>query len=213
MLSIEELIAARIQPIAAEYNYADEKAMNPAYENLDEVVCPLRLNDIRIWVLRSDFILATGIKNAYQKEYHYQGFEQAFEPDMQPFINPKDRYGHPSLAIPEKHYDGKVFYAGYLYQHETHLQVYIASGRYERNDLNLENRTILEAYIAQKFLKAYGVTSVIFETGSTSTPSYHACFFSGEPLPETPYHPSRTYDESAIREILTPLLSLPSLYC
>lgn len=141
----QNYINNNISAIHPPYKYDNEENINPAFENIQQVKYPLALEDKRIWVLRKDFNLILGIKNAYKKDYNYHGFEDHFNPKLFTFIDLKDRYGHPSLCLTEEGYDGSVFYAGYLCQRAKFLQVYLVSGRFDRKDLNKEQTSILEA--------------------------------------------------------------------
>lgn len=196
----QKYIKHTIPPVKAKYSYPDEDCINPGYQEISNIEYPLLPQEKRIWALRSDFILATGVKNAYEREYGYTGFKSSFSESVYPFINWKDRYGHPSLTLAEGDYDGSAFYAGYICQREAYLQVYLVSGRYERTDLNEEQTRILEAYIAAQFQTAYGVQDIVFDYGDSENPSYHATFFSGGSFDRT--NPQRRYNQSLIREIL-----------
>jgi hypothetical protein len=198
--SAQAYIKNNISPIKPKYCYPDENCINPGYQESTSVQYPLHANEKRIWVLRSDFILATGVKNAYEKEYGYKGFKQSFSETLHSFVNWKDRYGHPSLTLPEGDYDGSAFYAGYICQREGYLQVYLVSGRFERDDLNEEQIRILEAYIAAQFQTVYGHQDIVFDYGNSNIPSYHAAFFSHGRFDKT--NPQRRYDQSSIQEIL-----------
>lgn len=175
----EQYICNHIVPITKKYNYSNELNINPGYQDIDSIQSPLLLNEKRIWVLRSDFILATGVKNAYKRRYGYTGFFDSFSPSVHQWIDANDRYGHPSLALAEGDYDGSVYYAGYICQREGFLQVYLSSGRFERDDLTEEQRAILEAYLACKFQRSYGMQEIIFDFSDSNDPQYHQAFFSG----------------------------------
>lgn len=77
-------------------------------------------------------------------------------------IQPHNRYGHPSLAMPEGAYDGTVYYAGWLRKSANHIEVFLSSGRFQNGQLTMEQREIIEAYIANKFILAYGVQHIVF---------------------------------------------------
>ena len=148
----------------ASYNYQEEQALNPAYEDISNNSTNLPIGAKRIWALRGDFILATGIKNSYAQEFSYNGMREAFSPHQYKYINWQDRYGHPSLTLAENSSVG-AYYAGYLSLEENQINVFLASGRYHRQDLSLKSTTILELYIAHKLQKAYGNKKVIFYHG------------------------------------------------
>ncbi|WED42149.1 hypothetical protein [Legionella cardiaca] len=196
----EHYIAKNIPPIKPKYSYDDEGNINPGFQNIQQVNFPLQPLEKRIWVLRTDFILALGVKNAYQKEYGYYGLEDSFSKSVHPFLNWKDRSGHPSLALVEKDYDGSVFYAGYLCQREKFLQVYLVSGRFDRSDLNKEQTQILEAYIAAQLQVAYGKQPIVFDYGNPEDPEYHKIFFANGLF--APSNPRRIYSSESINLIL-----------
>lgn len=105
-------------------------------------------------------------KNAYEKEYGYTGFKNSFSKSLHSFLNWNDRYGHPSLTLPEGDYDGSVFYAGYICQRKGYLQVYLVSGRFERNDLNEEQTRILKPILLPSF-RQYMVIKKLCSTTAT----------------------------------------------
>ncbi|NSL18187.1 hypothetical protein HRQ65_07305 [Tatlockia micdadei] len=194
-------IRLNIAPVKPKYSYPGEDNINPAFENIEQVSYPLQHLEKRIWVLRSDFLLATGVKNAYEKEYNYRGIADTFSEASFKFINWDDRYGHPSLTIPEGNYDGSAFYAGYLCQRKGYLQVYLASGRFDRNDLDENQVAILEAYIAAQFQTAYGQQEIVFDYANPDNSYYHTTFFGHGIFSKD--NPQRRYDAAKIREILT----------
>lgn len=193
-------IRRNITPVKPKYSYENEASINPAYQDIEHVDYPLQYLDKRIWVLRSDFILATGVKNAYKTEFGYTGFEDSFSQSVHSFINWKDRYGHPSLTVIDDNYDGSVFYAGYICQRKGYLQVYLASGRFDRKDLTKEQTSILEAYIAAQFQIAYGKQEIVFDYADPDNLLYHTTFFGNGLFPKE--NPQRRYTSSLIRDIL-----------
>lgn len=209
----ESYIKKNIKPISKKYSYPNESKINPAYQDIASVTRPLSLGEKRIWVLRSDFILALGVKNAYEKEYGYRGFMECFCPKMYSFLDLNDRYGHPSLTLSEGTYDGGVYYAGYICQRELFLQVYLVSGRFERFDLNPQQLSILETYIALQFRAIFGLQDIVFDYGHSEDPRYHAAFFNGGDKQSGSINgnPRRCYDESLIKSILDSLVSKESI--
>lgn len=205
-LKAQDYIRSTIIPLEPKYSYKNESDINPAFENVEQISYPLQLLGIRIWVLRSNFTLVTGVKNAYQKEYNYHGLAESFNEANQELLNWKDRYGHPSLAIPEGDYDGRVFYAGYLCQRKGFLQVYLASGRFDRKDLNEQQTAILEAYVAAQFQVAYGTQDIVFDYADPDDTVYHSTFFGGGIFPKG--NPQRRYTQTSIREILTNIVQV-----
>jgi hypothetical protein len=143
--------------------YDNENGINPAYCNLASDVCPIPVGENRIWALRGDLILATGIKNCYHSEGATSIVDKIDRQSI-PFFQVNNRYGHPSLAAPElkNDYDGSVYYAGWLYQQPDCLQIYLWSGRYRNRKLTIEQRTHMEAYIAKKLQEAYGDQQIMF---------------------------------------------------
>lgn len=196
----QNYIKKNIPPVKPKYSYPDEGCINPGYQDITSIQYSLKPQEKRIWALRSDFTLATGVKNAYEKEYGYTGFKNSFSKSLHAFLNWSDRYGHPSLTLPEGNYDGSAFYAGYICQRKGYLQVYLVSGRFERNDLNKEQTRILEAYIAAQFQAAYGSQEIVFDYGDSNISSYHATFFSDRLFEKT--NPQRRYNQSSIHDIL-----------
>jgi hypothetical protein len=204
----QRYIKENIPAIKPKYRYPNEGSINPGYQDITSIRHPLRPQDIRIWVLRSDFILATGVKNAYEKEHGYTGFKDSFSQSLYSFLNWNDRYGHPSLTLPEGDYDGSAFYAGYICQRNGYLQVYLVSGRFERTDLNEEQTSLLEAYIASQFQTVYGNQDIVFDYGNSEIPSYHATFFNGGSFAKN--NPQRRYNQSLIRNILQNIPMTPN---
>ena len=182
---LEDYIRKNIPVVKATYGYADEGGINAVYEAIPSTDHGrLRLYEKRIWALRSDFILATGIKNAYKEEHGYNGLAESLDKLVHKHVDWKNRYGHPSLTLPEGKYDGSAYYAGYLCQHSDYLQVYLCSGRFDRTDLNEEATAKLETYIAEIFWAQYGEQDIQFDQGDSNNPAYHALFFKNAPLPQ-----------------------------
>ncbi len=140
------------------YKHANEKGKNPAYHELDIGEPQLPTNEKRIFVLTTELKLIIGIKNAYSDKGNTPLSKLVGSKN----INPQDRYGHPSLALPNEYYDGGVYYAGWLYQHTNHLQVYLWSGRYNNAKLTNQQKQRLELYITQRLVKAYGQQEIHF---------------------------------------------------
>lgn len=203
----ERYIKKYIPPVAPKYNYPGDGCINPGYEDITSIRYPLRFQEKRIWVLRSDFILATGVKNAYQSEYGYTGLKDCFSESVHAYINWNHRYGHTSLTLAEGNYDGSAFYAGYICQREGYLQVYLVSGRFERTDLSVDQTRTLEAYIASQFQAAYGDQDIIFDFGDSNVPQYHATFFANGLFDGS--NPQRRYNQLAIRDILKNIPETP----
>jgi ankyrin repeat protein len=111
--------------------------------------------------LRGDLIVSTGIKNAYI-ECGNSDICALIDPSMQDYLDPRDRYGHPSLAIPENHFNGSTYYAGWIYKHTNHIKVYLHSGRYQNKALSELQRADIELYLAMKFMQAFGDQDICF---------------------------------------------------
>ncbi|KTC81650.1 hypothetical protein [Legionella brunensis] len=199
-IGAQQYICKYIAPIKPKYKYDNEGCINPAFENIEQIKFPLKPLEKRIWVLRTDFILATGVKNAYQEEYGYFGLKDTFNETLHTFLNPRDRYGHPSLTIPEQEYDGSVFYAGYLCQRQGFLQAYLVSGRFDRKDLSDEQTQVLEAYIASLLQTAYGQQPIVFDYGDPDNTNYHKIFFGNGIFAKT--NPQRIYTLSRVNEVM-----------
>lgn len=153
-------IKKEISPRKAAYLYEHEKAnYNPAFENISEedFYCPLRRNEKRIFSLRGDFILATGMKNVSSRlgNKPFEIYPDYIQNSLETYLDVNDRYGHPSLAMAEGEYDGSVFYGGWLAKRDGYLQVYLISGRFNQQ-LSEEQQTLIESYIAKKLIEAYG---------------------------------------------------------
>ncbi|WP_019217166.1 hypothetical protein [Legionella tunisiensis] len=119
-------IQANIQAIGPKYaNYPNETGVNPVFQSIKEVNQRLKLNEKRSFALRSDFVLATGVKNAYQ-EHNYRGLREVLDESVHQYVNWEDRYGHPSLVGE----DGKVLYAGFVCQRKNYLEIFLSSGRF-----------------------------------------------------------------------------------
>jgi hypothetical protein len=159
-------------------SYPGEGAINPAYENLSQVSYRLHLNEKRIWILRSNFQVAIGVKNAYQALWGYHGLHDIFDEKSYPYLNWEDRSGHPSLAMvePESGYDGDVYYAGHFAQREGYLEVVDNSGRFDRSDLPHAQLQLLQSYVALQFQKAFGEQKIVF-VPRQSRNTYDADYF------------------------------------
>jgi len=203
----EQYIQKNITPVRKKYCYPNETSINPGYQDIAVARGPLRHCEKRIWALRSDFTLATGVKNAYEKEYGYTGFYESFSKSLHALIDWNDRYGHPSLTLAEGDYDGSAYYAGYICQRDGFLQVYLVSGRFERTDLNEKQTAILEAFIAAQFLAVFGLQDITFDYGDSDDPRYHTAFFGGgfKGRGSLEGNPQRYYNRQSIRTILETL--------
>lgn len=158
----QELLA-EIQPVDVNYAREDEAGLlNPAFENISEGFhCPLNFGDKRIWALRSDGILATGIKRSYSPTYFNSAFSVSSD-----YLNKLDhRFGHPSLTIPSGNYDGKVLVAGWLFQKQGYIVCINWSGRYCRQDLGESTQAKLRNYLNDTFLHAYGQQPIVYIEG------------------------------------------------
>lgn len=146
--------------VHATYGYEGEGGINPAYCDIDTCI-PLCPDEKRIWVLRGDGILATGIKNVCVYEGNTSIFDK-IEETAHTYLDSKNRYGHPSLAVPDTTYDGSVYLAGWLCERHDHLQIFLQSGRFHNNSLSAVERNILESHVAYKFIQTYRTERVIF---------------------------------------------------
>lgn len=202
----EAFIHKHIEPIKrAEKCYAGENAINPAFESLDQMIHPLQLNEKRIWLLRSDFNIVLGVKNAYQEMWGYYGLADIFDANQYAYINWEDRVGHPSLAMPEENYTGDAFYAGHIAQREGYLEVLNYSGRFDRHDLSEAKLKKMEGYMALRFQKAFGQQPVIFITNARNNfADYYELsrFYSDQTLIHESMIPKRRYDFPSIQKIL-----------
>ena len=182
------------------YRRDDEKGINPVYQDLSTVQRALELNQKIIWLLRSDGVLAIGIKNSYSICFGEQELAISVPENLREFIDWDDRYGHPSLALPQENYDGSALYGGYLCQRNDYLQVFTSSGRYFRDDLSDKQKSVLEAYISLRFQQAYGEQDVVFFEGPYKDYYELSYFFSDRPLPR--YLKNRRYTVESIENIL-----------
>lgn len=139
---------------------ADEAPINAAYTPVENSR-PLCIGEQRIFALRTDFILALGIKNS-DTELGNIDIYNITNPMLHRYINKGLRSGHESLAMPEGDYDGSVYYAGWLYQHKEHIEIFLASGHYHSPGLGLLQKQLLEVYISEKLTDAFGQQDVVF---------------------------------------------------
>jgi|GEM_PF-2788062 len=178
--------------VYARYDYAGEGGINPAYTDIErcEPLCP---GEKRIWVLRGDGTLATGIKNVCVREGNTDLFQKV-EGAFHKYLDKTNRYGHPSLALPEETYDGSVHYAGWLCNRDQ-IEVFLQSGRFHNEMLTDEQRNTIEAHVAEKFIKAYGKESVVFYDRNDNEMLTN--FLAG-PFP--PDRPCRVYTKDSIKK-------------
>ena len=146
--------------VLPQYKYENEDSINPVYSDIEHC-SPLCIGEKRIWVLRTDFTLALGIKNAYASKGNLKLLDKVDE-TMHTYVNLDDRYGHPSLALPENDYDGSVYYAGWLHQRSNQLEIFICSGRYHNENLSRKQRLCLELYLFLVIKQAFGNQPIIF---------------------------------------------------
>ena len=202
--NVKAYISEHIPAVPALYIRENELSINPAYQNTDAIVRSLDIGQKKIWLLRSDFILAVGNKNSNWTNFKDTQLSAAIETDLHAHINWEDRYGHPSLATPHSGYDGAVYYGGYLAQRNDCIEIYTFSGRYHRHDLDARHKAIMEAYIAYHFQIAYGNQCVVFidavAVSSTVLDNFElSIFMSKNPLPD--YCIRRPYDSERILSI------------
>ncbi|MEO8400281.1 MAG: hypothetical protein ABI597_00610 [Gammaproteobacteria bacterium] len=195
---IENFPSIKIPP--HQYHQAED-CMNPAYLAIEDVVCPLRLNEKRIWALCTNMTLATGVKNAEVKQGNTP-MDKVVHVTKE--LNEKNRYGHPSLAIPEKttDYDGSVYYAGWVTQRANNLVVYLHSGRYKNRVLTLFQKQCLEIYIGIEFLQAYGEQDIIFYDKIHKHRGLFDFFLSDKPFDTRHEEIARTYSPSLFEKII-----------
>src|SRR3990167_9440952 len=200
LTSVREYIRTYISPVFPAYVRENEFAMNPAYQDITAARDKLFLNEKKIWLFRSDMIVAVGNKNAYWINFSERGLVDVIDPQLHRFINWEDRYGHPSLASEYPGYRSGAFHAGLLAQRNGYLEVFTSSGRYFRNDLNEKDKQILEAYLAYVFQQTYGKQAIVF-VDSLSRDDYFECalFYNDQVLPE--YCSRRKYDVKDIERI------------
>lgn len=161
-----ELLEERIKTFPKVYpSYKHEYegcGINPLYSDIEHYK-PIGGNEKIIWALRCDLILAVGVKNA--QEYIQAGSTNILDivhESMHSYINSNDRYGHPSLAMPEMDYDGGVYLGGWLRVHQGRIDVYLLSGRFANPALTALQKQCLEQYLAVKFKLVYKEHDVIF---------------------------------------------------
>lgn len=205
---VENYIRQYIPPITALYTRQNELSINPCYQPIESVTQPLTCNQKKIWVLRADLTLAVGNKNSNWIYFGDVDLSNALDEELHPYLNWEDRYGHPSLAITHPGFDGSVYYGGYLAQRDDHLEIYTFSGRFFRQDLEAEQKAILEAYIVHQFQRAYGLQKAVFidavAFSSTILDNYELSFFiRDQALPE--YCTRRWYDPKKIQSIFADL--------
>lgn len=150
----------KIPTVQADYTYANEKSINPAYCDLEHAQ-PLCPDEKKIWVLRGDLIFAIGNKNTYV-ELGNTDILTVIELSLHKYIDLSDRYGHPSLTLPEGDYDGSAYYAGWLYQNINRIELLLYSGRYQNMKISRSQQCYLERYISQQLMNTYGEQDIIF---------------------------------------------------
>lgn len=207
---IKEFIAENMTSISAHYVRSNEQTINPTYQSADQITQQLKIHQKKIWLLRSDFILAVGNKNSNWINFKDTELSDAIEKESHPYVNWEDRYGHPSLATPHLGYDGSAYYGGYLAQRNGYIEIYTFSGRYHRHDLEDKLKAVMEAYIAYQFQHAYGEQPIVFIDAVAFGPgvldNFELSFFiKNHPLPD--YCIRRIYDSEKIDTILC---SVPS---
>lgn len=196
----ESYIMECISSVSAFYLREGELSMNPAYENSKDIKNLLKINQKKIWTLRSDLILAVGNKNSNWTRFKDTELADAIDFASHDYVNWECRYGHPTLAVPYPGYDGSVFYGGYLAQRDGFIEVYTFTGRYHRDDLDDKDRTILEAYSAYHLQNAYGNQCIVFIDALGVDNFVLSIFMHNDPLPD--YCAKRSYDRKTIQFIL-----------
>lgn len=183
----------KLPTINPRYKHPNEKSINPTYCDIEHCA-PLCPYDKKIWVLRGDLILAVGNKNAYTDMGNTPILNSVNE-SVQHYIDRADRYGHPSLAMPDGNYTGDAYYAGWLYQHTNHIKVYLCSGRYQNDKINQLEQRYLELYISMQFMEAFGEQDIVFLEYDNDYEM--ELFLRGKPFPANTVQ--RTYSPSMIK--------------
>ncbi|GEM_PF-2827993 len=207
MSHTKQYLLSHITSVKPKYRRDGETGMNPVYQAIDTMAYPLKLDQKMIWLLRSDGTIAVGSKNAYWISFGEDSLANLVPENLHRHINWDDRAGHPSLAIPEMDYDGSALYGGYICQKENHLQVFTSSGRYYRDDLTIENKKLLEAYVAFQLQQSYGEQDIIIYEGPYKDFYELSLFFANQPFPPT--ITERLYTTATIKETLA---SIPKNY-
>lgn len=172
--------------------YQSEKGLNAGYYDIEHAPL-LTINENRIFALRGDMILATGIKQVDDQ------LKTKALGDSYKYIDPLNRYGHPTLAMPEGDYDGRVYYAGWVSQNKQQLTVFLASGRFQNDRLSAFQRTCIEIHIAKQFMDNYGRQNVIFVDFHKELDGF-SIFLQNADFPRT--FSQRTYTPAYIDSIL-----------
>lgn len=119
-------------------------------------------------------------------------------------INPLNRYGHPSLAVCDegehKGYDGKVYYAGWIAQRSTCLEVFMYTGRCPNLQLSRFQKHCLELYVAIEFMKAYGEQDFRFVDRVYGAGGLFF-FLRNRPFDREHLATARTYSAALLKEI------------
>ncbi len=206
---VQKIIRSKIRPIQPKYKREDELTINPAYVDIAHLNFRPRLHQKMMWLLRSDFILAIGVKNAYWISFGEEELENAIDSGAHSYINWSDHYGHPSLAVAEGQYDGSALYGGYFCQRIGHVAVFTLSGRFDRDDLTEESQRLLEAYVALQLQSIFGNQDIRFY--QTLEKHYYelSCFFSNTHFPS--FVKERVYNSEFIQDTLSSSIAQRSL--
>ncbi len=207
--TIQDHIRSHISPILPSRIYANESNFNPTYQDIATISCILHQNQKKIWVYRTDGIIAIGNKNANWISFAENSLSEATHHSLHKHIDWNDRYGHPSLAFPYPGYDGSVYYAGLLAQRNGYLEIYLSSGRYNRHDLNEIDQKVLESYIAHQFQFAFGTQPVCFIDSPSDNYYESSHFYYDRPLPE--YCERRTYTSEEVRDFFQEKISCENM--
>jgi hypothetical protein len=150
-------------------------------------------------------LLATGIKNAEVEEGNTPMSAALVSTDG---INPANRYGHPTLAMPEKAvgeykgYDGKVYYAGWVAQRAKYLEVYVYTGRCPNYLLSEFQKRCLELHIAIEFRKVYGEQDFLFVDRLSGALGMFRFFLPNKPFDAAHLATARTYSSALLKEVM-----------
>ena len=180
------------------YTHDNEKSINPFYYDIEHspLLCE---GESRIWALRTDLIIAVGIKNAYNSARGSTIFDRA-DSSVRHYIDEDDRYGHPSLITTYDGYDESVYIAGWVYQNKNHIEVIFWSGRYTNEDLTKLQRQQIEQYIALQFMRAWGEQKILFLKAPSEY--YLFSFFKGLLSVDTIAYCTYANKQTILQEIL-----------
>lgn len=169
---IELDVIKKIDPIVPTLYVEEGDGLNPGYIEIEELR-PLCIHEKRIFLLRADMALATGLKNDPRAGTYLDNFGGC--QTGTPFIKQNNTipdeitdyveshlFGHPTLACESNGYLPGI-YGGWMRRlSEDTIEILLSTGRFKGIEVSDEERTCIETHVARRMMKSQQCSDIIF---------------------------------------------------